>query len=427
MYRLLLFTLASCAGAQPAPPTNPPADAGRGEVAAPVADAGVDATDAEAEAPPAPALNLERASIRPALALGAAHTCVLDVAGLVRCVGTNRFGQLGVGSAMGYREFATTIGDPLEGEFVQLASGAHHICALTADGDARCWGHGGFGELARSGDAQFEDAATPVEMPLRDIVQLALGDGVTCALTSDGSVWCAGRNDRRQLGVAGESRSASFVQVPLPPSRVIAYGRHHGCAIGDDGALRCWGENLDGQLGLGTRSAFEAPTVVPIEVQVQSIALGGGESCVRGQSEEHDEVRCWGRNDSAQLGLQGAPSGSALSVVLTPSASPLDVLPVFGSRFSCVHESEGVRCVGLGQHGQMGDGRRRSSASWRNVSLSSPVLELAAGDQHVCVRDGSSVRCWGQGRQGQLGGGNRTRQDRPARMRGITREMLSSP
>jgi len=43
---------------------------------------------------------------------------------------------------------------------------------------------------------------------------------------------------------------------------MVASGNSHTCAVASDGSLWCWGDNTDGQLGLGSTAAHLLPTKV---------------------------------------------------------------------------------------------------------------------------------------------------------------------
>ena len=41
-------------------------------------------------------------------------------------------------------------------------------------------------------------------------------------------------------------------------------GDHHACALLDDGQVRCWGRNDSGQVGTGSSARIAADTNVPV-------------------------------------------------------------------------------------------------------------------------------------------------------------------
>jgi alpha-tubulin suppressor-like RCC1 family protein len=89
---------------------------------------------------------------------------------------------------------------------------------------------------------------------------VAAGYSHTCAIATDGSVWCWGDNRTGQLGRATEPCDAALCPNPIPtlvsglPSDVVSItaAYHWTCALERDGTVWCWGQNSGGQLGDGT-------------------------------------------------------------------------------------------------------------------------------------------------------------------------------
>lgn len=196
-------------------------------------------------------------------ALGASHSCALDVLGRVLCWGSRGGGRLGDGATSGVRATPAPVLLPddagnLDG-IADLASGAFHTCALGQGGDVRCWGNNSWGQLGADPVlVAAERFAAPVASFGIDNRQLALGQGFTCVLKVDGTVWCVGDDSYAQLGDGTVGVPAErFVPQPvtgLPgPASAIRAGLFHTCAIiAADQSLWCWGRDHQGQLGDGT-------------------------------------------------------------------------------------------------------------------------------------------------------------------------------
>jgi hypothetical protein len=134
-----------------------------------------------------------------------------------------------------------------------------------------------------------------------------------CAVTSDGSVWCWGRNSSGMLGHGDTSDSSYARQVMADASRPFAgaaevtLGGNTGCARKSNGEVWCWGENGKGQCGTGSAT----PTTVsyPVKVTLASAATGlirrayDTFCAILGDT----SVTCWGANGDAQA---GAPASS---------------------------------------------------------------------------------------------------------------------
>jgi len=295
---------------------------------------------------------------------------------------------------------------------LHLAAGGQHTCAVSADGQVWCWGFNYAGQL---GDGTSVTRDEPVEVGgmLEGVIALALGENHSCALDQAGAVRCWGENDERQLGDGDSYAKRAPVEVTGLGGGVstIAAGPHHSCALMESGSVRCWGDNNSSQLGDGSAQDRDAP----VEVQ----GLGGRALAVDGGTEhscallEDGAVRCWGSNHYGQLG-DGTDVDSTAPVGVIGLPGPARAISL-GSKYSCALVAEGgVWCWGSNGSGQLGDDTTEDLKTPAPVTgLDGEVRALSAGDWHICaVLDGGRVRCWGENTHGQLGDG--TRVDRGA-------------
>lgn len=344
---------------------------------------------------------------------GNAHTCALLKTGLVYCWGANASGQLGLHhvNPMGDGELVYQGGYvQLAGTAKRLAAGGDHTCAIMGTGNAICWGSNSSGQLGLGHTDPVGDNEYPYEggnvqiMPAGQsltVKDLALGSRHTCALLSDETVKCWGRNNEGQLGYANSSSNPSIggnelpssvgaVNVGGPVQKVVA-GGDTTCALLKTGVVRCWGMNDRGQLGNGTANTWnnnynigdnELPTaggnIVNFNnanLQVVDIAAGSKHVCavVGGGG-----VRCWGAGAHGKLGYgnqtdQHTPGGAVNMNSITASRVTA------GADHSCVFLANGAaRCWGLGTYGRLGyssaesvgDNELPSSAAdIRNISI----------------------------------------------------------
>jgi len=93
-------------------------------------------------------------------------------------------------------------------------------------------------------------------------------------------------------------------------------GSMHGCATLGNGTAKCWGINSLGEIGDGTvNPSRPTPTAVTGLTTVTALGAGSRHSCALRQV---GTVRCWGVNDSIQLGdpaLAPLYSGTPVNVV----------------------------------------------------------------------------------------------------------------
>jgi len=247
-----------------------------------------------------------------ALEAGGDHTCALDAQGTAYCWGLGVFGQLGIGAPA-----SVATPSPVAGglTYSQIATGLYSTCALTAGGTAYCWGGNEFGEVGagKIGDAYM--AQTPTKVATRHaFTTLDLRFSHACALTAAGQAFCWGRNDMGQLG------DGSFAPRGRPTAvdtdlrfTAVAAGGHHSCALGADGRAYCWGNNEWGQLGDNTLTSRTSPAPVHGDVRFRSLEAGNNVTC--GTTVAGDAY-CWGSGHYGALGngLQGWDTISAVPV-----------------------------------------------------------------------------------------------------------------
>ncbi len=367
------------------------------------------------------------------LLAGEGHTCVLLSGGALRCWGRNNWGQLGYGttSNLGDDELPANAGTiPLMEIGDRLAVGGHHTCVLLDSGMVRCWGRNdsgqlGYGHTRSLGDNEAASSSGYVNLGGRAI-RLVAGDAHTCALLETGKVRCWGRNDSGQLGY-GHTHTLGDDEQPWHAGdvnvggsvRELAAGARHTCALLTTGAVRCWGRNDSGQLGLGhTRSigddevpASTSEVDVGAPVVQLSISSTSQHTCVRLST---GSVRCWGSNVSGQLGYgHNRPIGDDESPAKAGSVSMGGtVLQVAtGSMHTCALLSTGgIKCWGRNESGQLGYGYTAplSAPPEATVDLGgATAFQVAVGAWHTCALLASGEpRCWGRNTYGQLGLGN---------------------
>jgi alpha-tubulin suppressor-like RCC1 family protein len=239
------------------------------------------------------------------IAAGYQHGCALGTDGSVWCWGRNYEGQAGqspTGGYVGPRQVPS-----LPNSAVQITAGSQHTCTVLADHSAWCWGDDTDGEI---GDGVFrtgEDAEIGVPSPViplgNNVDQISGGAETTCAVKLDGSAWCWGYNGYGQLGDGTTTTNAAPVAVTGLGSGVaqISAGQFFTCAVKTDGSVWCWGSNQYGQLGNGTTTDSPIPVSVGIAnvVEVTTPNTAGASACAR---KSDGSVWCWGDDTYGQLG-----------------------------------------------------------------------------------------------------------------------------
>jgi alpha-tubulin suppressor-like RCC1 family protein len=321
------------------------------------------------------------------IAAGYAHTCGLLDDGAIDCWGNNGSGQ-SVDPVGTFAEVATgdyhtcaldlagsvscwgddTYGqlDEPPGTFTSIAAGSNHTCALTSLGAATCWGSGDYGQAAD---------------PTGPFVQLTAGLHHSCGLTSAGTATCWGLTSGRTMTTPGSGYAA------------LSAGRQHTCALTTSGSIVCGGANTAGESNAptGTFTAMDA---------------GYASSCAVASDES---IECWGWNE---YGVSTVPTGSFIGIEAGGWVCPIAT----GGQATCprrTNSPEPTIPVGAYEQlsgvsafcGRIADG---TLACWGNDSDGQATpppgtfTDVDMGSLHGCgVKSDGSVECWGRNLYGE--------------------------
>ena len=157
---------------------------------------------------------------------------------------------------------------PPRGDFQRVSAGGGHNCALKTDSSIICWGRNDHGQ------------ATP---PVGNFQQVSAGGRHTCGLKIDGSVVCWGSNHAFSGDLRGQKITGDYLGQSTPPSGAflsIDSGGSWTCGVKTDGYVICWGATstfIDPSTGR-SQASHDAPLQTTMG-EFNQISVGGSTAC----------------------------------------------------------------------------------------------------------------------------------------------------
>jgi alpha-tubulin suppressor-like RCC1 family protein len=339
--------------------------------------------------------------VRPArgsVAAGANHTCVITSAGRLMCWGLNAEGQLGLAPGP---DQLTPADVPITGvQFV--AAGGDRTCAVLGGGSVRCWG---------GGSAILDDPG------VAGATAVAVGTAHACAIVAGGGVMCWGANDKGQVG-KGDTLGPVTAPTAVRTSTTIltavtrlSSSADHTCALDTEGSVYCWGANGAGQIGRApgapATTAFQVLNRVAVDV-----AAGGSHSCaaVSGDpvNNKQADTKCWGSDALSQLGDKGSGTVSPTPVLADQLDHGSDLVAAGRSHTCNVRSTDAlatILCAGADDLFQAGQTPAvPSTVKGGDLGFQTSLSVLTSGGDHTCaVSIDGLMKCWGSNAHGQLG------------------------
>lgn len=314
----------------------------------------------------------------------------------------------------------------------KIAAGSYHSCAL-ANGKVYCWGDNSFGQIGTGSGADYHTTPTlPAALPAGSTaIDVSVGGDYSCALLSNGKVYCWGDNN---LGQLGGGVSYENIEVPFlvkdngalsgKSVTAISSGQNHTCAIADGDAF-CWGMNSSRQLGNTSVTAIFSNEPVAVTKAanmlsgktVTDIDGGSAHTCAVASGVAY----CWGANSSGQLGDNSITNRNApVAVSTTAFGSRTPTAISSGGNHSCAIASGLAYCWGANSSRQLGGSGANSYYQVPNPVTTSTglsgktVTNISTGNSHSCAVASGVGYCWGLNNSRQLGDGTPTNRPSPA-------------
>jgi alpha-tubulin suppressor-like RCC1 family protein len=189
------------------------------------------------------------------VALSADQICAVLAGGTTQCMGSGMLGNNNSGPSNSMVDVSGV------NNAISVTTGADDDCILLSNGTVDCWGSG---YNFRLPDTSVSFSPTPVSVTgLNGAAKSvdAYNYGSACVLMFNGQIKCWGANGNGQLGNGSYSDSMTPVTVSgITNAVAVALGANHTCAVLADGTVECWGDNGNGQLGVA--GYHTTPTVV---------------------------------------------------------------------------------------------------------------------------------------------------------------------
>lgn len=293
--------------------------------------------------------------------------------------------------------------------WVSLTHLSSHACGVEQGGALWCWGKNVKGEV---GDGSTTMRQQPVRIAPEKIWAVAytadesnptVQYGRTCAIETNGVMWCWGNETWSNLGNGALGSSLVPVQVAGGKTWAsAALGAYHTCAIDTAGRLYCWGGNSNGQAGVGNgASSFDSPQAVGTDTDWVQVKATQIDSCAR---KSDNSLYCWGGNS---YGIHGRGNVSPVTVptATTPGMAWKDF--DFGLDHACGIRTDGTLwCWGRNFNAQVGWPYESFSVSYSPMQVGSANDwdKVFLGWNTSCaIKTTGTLWCWGYGADGALG------------------------
>ncbi|MEM6993880.1 MAG: hypothetical protein AAF721_25430, partial [Myxococcota bacterium] len=281
-------------------------------------------------------------------------------------------------------------------EAVQVAAGYSAACALMSDGTVRCWGRNDLGE--HGVEPATIDAATPVAVPgVSDATDIWMGGDsgssgdMICVRDKAEAVSCWGSRHNKPVTDGKKWTSAVETLPALAGARDLALGGGTQYAILADGTVAAWGSSAFNAIGDGdTSSSTRGLTKVPGITGAVALAAGQNHGCAL---LDDGTVSCWG--------------------YVTPKQGPTKIEGLSGVVAIGAGSGRGDTCaITKDKTVQCWNGKQTPKAE---AGLADATLVRARNHKCALSEDGT-VRCWGGNDRGQAGtgeAGGRNREKQP--------------
>lgn len=301
-------------------------------------------------------------------------------------------------------------------QYVTLAKnqGYLHTCAIRTNGTLWCWGSNNYGQL---GNGTTTNSQIPVQVSGGGAWKVvSMGESYTCGIKADDKLWCWGSNIVYQFGNGNTTNSTTPVLAGGGATwKAFSAGAYHACGIKSDNTMWCWGYGYHGQIGDGTNTTAHCCDMNAHPNPTQ-VAGGGSWKMISSGTyanvgiKSDDTLWCWGSSIYGECadgttGVEGSTHN--FKPVPVNISGTWSQATIGGAAPACaIKKTDGsIWCSGYGNLGGLGNGTTtKYQPSQVKVSDHGPWQSLSAAYDHVCaIKNDDTMWCWGGTYLGSFG------------------------
>lgn len=299
------------------------------------------------------------------------------------------------------------------GKVVTVAACVDNTAVLMEDGSVWAWGDNSCRQLGGSVDSAQKFVFEPVKISgLKDIVDIAAGNGFILALDVQGRVWGVGNNISN---VIRPSRDTQIISNPLIIPGLsnissIAADTNYAAAIKSDGTVWLWGEfryRLENSSKvIEAKRIQNARKIYTLRYNTVVVDDNGIGWISRGRYLKPMQITQVSDIIDIVEGVNNTYSVRADGSVWSWSTSSSETIQLEGLKG--VKKIVGVKdddLIILDQEGFIWSWDSKSKKAVRNDNLSD-IVSIAAGKSHfAALKKDNTIWSWGANKLGQLGNG----------------------
>ncbi|XP_011688741.1 PREDICTED: probable E3 ubiquitin-protein ligase HERC4 isoform X3 [Wasmannia auropunctata] len=278
------------------------------------------------------------------ISCGNCHTLAVNEWGQLFSWGSNMKGQLGLNSVDCTERIPRMIKVLGTNVIVQIACGVEHSIALTNDGELYAWGSNREGQLGLGSHTNTEIKPKRISsLAAVPIAFIACGGYHTVVISKSGAVFAWGRNTFGQLGLNDTQQRGLPCQLRTLRNSKVCYaacGEEFSAFLTLDGGVFTCGAGMYGQLGHGNNTNEILPRQI-MELMGSTVTqISCGKRHTLALVPSRGKVYAWGLGGAGQLGNRSSRSATTPQVVLGPWSSPSG-----SSMIIDLHYSPQIDCV----------------------------------------------------------------------------------